>query len=119
MALIEFTDKGLFCRAGNFYIDPWRPVDKAIITHAHSDHARWGSNAYLSHKYTVPLMQLRMGPQAYQGVEWGETIRINHVNVTLFPAGHMIGSSQIRVECKGEVWVISDIKGSGSVTKRD
>jgi putative mRNA 3-end processing factor len=107
MALIEFTDKGLFCPAGRFYIDPWRPVDKAIITHAHSDHARWGSNSYLSHQYTVPLLQLRMGPQNYQGVEWGETIHMNGVNVTLFPAGHMIGSSQVRVEYKGETWVIS------------
>jgi len=107
MPLIEFTDKGLFCPAGRFYIDPWRPVDKAIITHAHSDHARWGSNSYLTHKFTVPLLQLRMGPQSYQGIEWGETIHLDGVNVTLFPAGHMIGSSQVRVEYKGETWVIS------------
>lgn len=107
MALIEFTDKGLFCPAGNFYIDPWRPVDKAIITHAHSDHARWGSNQYLAHHYTVPLLELRMGPQFYQGVEWGETVTINGVHVTLFPAGHMIGSSQVRIEYRGETWVVS------------
>ena len=61
MNLIRFTDCGLYCEAGGFYIDPWQPVDKAVITHAHSDHARWGSNSYLSHKFTVPLMQLRAG----------------------------------------------------------
>lgn len=107
MALIDFTDRGLYCAAGQFYIDPWRPVDRAIITHAHSDHARWGSQSYLAHKYTVPLLELRMGPQRYQGIEWGETISINGVNITLFPAGHMIGSSQVRVEYKGETWVVS------------
>jgi len=107
MALIEFTDKGLYCPAGRFYIDPWRPVERAIITHAHSDHARCGSNNYLSHRFTVPLMQLRMGPQNYQGIDWGETVHINGVAVTLFPAGHMIGSSQVRVEYKGETWVVS------------
>ena len=56
--LIEFTDKGLYCAQGQFYIDPWRPVDKAVITHAHSDHARVGSGAYLCHRLTVPLLAL-------------------------------------------------------------
>ena len=58
MAVIEFTDKGLYCPPGGFYIDPWKPADKAIITHAHSDHARSGSNYYLCHKQTLPLLQL-------------------------------------------------------------
>ncbi|HEV7620081.1 MAG TPA: DNA ligase-associated DEXH box helicase, partial [Flavisolibacter sp.] len=61
MSLIEFADKGLYCRAGDFYIDPWRPVERAVITHAHSDHARWGSKFYLCHKDTQPLLQLRLG----------------------------------------------------------
>jgi putative mRNA 3-end processing factor len=107
MPLIEFTDCGLFCRAGDFYIDPWKPVNKAVITHAHSDHARWGSNFYLCHHLTKPIIQLRLGTTDVQSIGWNETIYINGVRITLHPAGHIIGSSQIRVEYNGEVWVIS------------
>jgi putative mRNA 3-end processing factor len=107
MAVIEFTDKGLYCPAGNFYIDPWKPVERAVITHAHSDHARAGSQAYLCHPHSKPLLQLRLGDHPYQTVEWGEKIRMNEVTVSLHPAGHIIGSSQIRIEQNGEVWVVS------------
>ena len=107
MALIDFTSKGLYCSQGQFYIDPWKPVDKAIITHAHSDHARFGSNSYLSHHLTKPLLQLRLGNNNYQSVEWGEPVEINNVTVSFHPAGHMLGSSQVRIEYKGEVWVVS------------
>ncbi len=107
MPLIEFTDKGLYCRAGDFYIDPWRPVDRAIITHAHSDHARWGSKYYLCHHDTKPILQLRLGNNQYESTGWNQPIRFNGVSVSLHPAGHIIGSSQIRVEYKGEVWVVS------------
>lgn len=107
MPLIEFTDKGLCCPQGQFYIDPWRPVDKALITHAHSDHARSGSQSYLCHHYTKPLLQLRLGEHSYQSVEWGESLFMNGVKVSFHPAGHVIGSSQIRLEYQGEVWVVS------------
>jgi putative mRNA 3-end processing factor len=107
MSLIEFTDKGLYCRAGDFYIDPWKPVNKAVITHGHSDHARWGNKYYLSHHYTKPILQLRLGDNNYQTAGWNEPLNFNGVTVTLFPAGHIIGSSQVRVEYKGEVWVVS------------
>ena len=107
MPLIEFSDCGLYCRAGGFYIDPWKPVERAVITHAHSDHARWGSKYYLCHQQSLPLLQLRLGPNQYQSVGWNEPIYINGVRLTLHPAGHIIGSSQIRVEYEGEVWVIS------------
>ena len=107
MPLIEFTERGLYCRQGNFYIDPWRPVEKAIITHAHSDHARWGSQYYLCHHLTKPILQLRLGDNNYQSIAWGETLFMNNVKVSLHPAGHIIGSSQVRVEYNGEVWVIS------------
>ena len=107
MPLIEFTDRGLYCRAGGFYIDPWKPVDRAVITHAHSDHARWGSKYYLCHHFTKPLLELRLGANQYQSVEWNEPIYINGVRVSLHPAGHIIGSSQIRVEYNGEVWTVS------------
>lgn len=107
MPLIEFSDKGLFCRQGNFYIDPWKPVDYAIITHAHSDHARWGMKHYLCHTQCKPLLQLRLGDNDYQTLEWEQTLLINGVQVSLHPAGHMIGSSQVRLEYKGEIWVVS------------
>ncbi len=107
MPLISFTDKGLYCEKGQFYIDPWQPVNKAVITHAHSDHARPGSQSYLCHRDTLPLLKLRLGPYNYQIVDWNEKIYLNEVMVSLHPAGHIIGSSQIRVEYKGEVWVVS------------
>jgi putative mRNA 3-end processing factor len=107
MSLIEFTDKGFYCREGNFYIDPWKPVEKALITHAHSDHARWGSNYYLCHTDTKPLLQQRLGNNQYQSVDWNQSIYINGVRVTFYPAGHIIGSSQIKVEAGGQIWVLS------------
>ena len=107
MPLIEFSNKGLYCPAGKFYIDPWNPVDHAVITHGHSDHARWGSKNYLCHQYTKPILQLRLGDNHYQTTEWNRPISINGVAVTFFPAGHIIGSSQIKLEYKGEIWVFS------------
>ena len=107
MPLIEFTDKGLYCRQGDFYVDPWKPVNKSVITHAHSDHARWGNLSYLCHHHTKPLLLARLGEQHYESMEWGDTVSMNGVTVSLHPAGHMIGSSQVRVEYKGEVWVVS------------
>lgn len=107
MPLIEFTDKGLYCPAGKFYIDPWKPVEKAVITHAHSDHARWGSQYYLCHHDSKPILQLRLGDNNYQSIGWNEPINMDEVKVSLHPAGHIIGSSQVRVEYKGEVWVVS------------
>ena len=107
MQLIEFTDKGLYCSQGGFYIDPWKPVDKAVITHAHSDHARFGSNYYLCHHFTKPILQLRLGSNNYESIGWHEPVFLNGVKISLHPAGHIIGSSQIRVEYNGEVWVVS------------
>ncbi len=107
VALLTYTDKGLYCEQGGFYIDPWAAVDKAIITHAHSDHARWGSKHYLCHHFTKPILELRLGNNNYQSIAWGEPVYINGVKISLHPAGHIIGSSQIRVEYNGEVWVVS------------
>ncbi|HVW16337.1 MAG TPA: ligase-associated DNA damage response exonuclease [Mucilaginibacter sp.] len=105
--LIEFTDKGIYCSAGDFYIDPWKPVDYAVITHAHSDHAYTGHKHYLAHHLSRQVLLYRLGPIDLQTVEYGERIYRNGVEITLYPAGHVIGSAQIRVEFKGEVWVIS------------
>jgi putative mRNA 3-end processing factor len=107
LPLIQFSDRGLYCSQGQFYIDPWRPVEKAIITHAHSDHARPGSQSYLCHRDSLPLLELRLGPNSYQTVEWNEPVFINGVKVSLHPAGHIIGSAQVRLEYQGEVWVVS------------
>lgn len=107
MNLIQFTDKGLFCPQGGFYIDPWKPVDRAVITHAHSDHARWGSKHYLCHEQTLPLLQLRLGNNDYQSAAWRETVFMNGVSVSFYPAGHIIGSAQVRVSYKDEVWVFT------------
>ncbi len=107
MPLIEFTDKGLYCRQGDFYIDPWKPVNKAVITHAHSDHARWGSKYYLCHHFTKPILRLRLGENNYESIGWDEPVYMNHVRVSLHPAGHIIGSAQVRLEYKDEVWVFT------------
>src|SRR5690348_15540831 len=107
MPLIEFSDKGLYCAGGGFYIDPWKPVDKAVITHGHSDHARWGNKFYLCHHDTRPILQQRLGNNNYQSIGWNESVYLNGVRVSLFPAGHIIGSSQVRVESNGEIWVVS------------
>lgn len=107
--LLEFTPKGIYCSKGRFYIDPWYPVDKAIISHAHSDHAYWGHRHYLTQKDGLPILQHRVGrPGAYfYGMDYGEILPINGVKVSLHPAGHILGSSQIRVEADGQVWVFS------------
>lgn len=108
MQVLQFTDKGIYCPAGDFYIDPWQPVQRAVITHAHSDHARYGSRHYLCQHASVPILQLRLGQDiSIQGVEFGESIRYNGVSISLHPAGHMIGSAQVRVQQGNEVWVVS------------
>lgn len=107
MPLINFTDRGLYCSQGDFYIDPWMPVDRAVITHAHSDHARPGNKYYLAHPQSSPILKLRLGDIKLQEIEWNQKLDINGVTVSLHPAGHIIGSSQIRLEYKGEVWVVS------------
>ena len=107
-SLLQFTGKSIYCSHADVHIDPWIPVDLAIITHAHSDHARPGSKHYLAHKDSEPVLRLRLGADiSLQTVEYGEKFVINGVVFSLYPAGHIIGSAQVRVEYKGEVWVAS------------
>src|SRR3954464_4258139 len=102
MALIEFTDKGLCCPQGQFYIDPWKPVSRALITHAHSDHARWGSDQHLTAEPGQHVLQTRLGPEArITSLPYGETVDHNGVRVSFHPAGHVLGSAQIRLEHGG------------------
>ena len=105
--LLTFTDRGIFCPHGDFYIDPWRPVDRALITHGHSDHARMGHGAYLATQQALPVMRHRLGQITADSIAYGEARAINGVSVSFHPAGHVPGSAQIRVEHKGEVWVVS------------
>jgi putative mRNA 3-end processing factor len=104
--LLQFTSSGIFCPDANIYIDPWKPVDRAIITHAHSDHARVGNKQYLAHKDSGSILRLRLGEDiSLQTVDYGEVVTINGIKFSLHPAGHIIGSAQVRVERNGEVWV--------------
>ncbi len=99
---------GLYCAAGDFYIDPWRPVDRAIVTHAHSDHASAGHRNYLVSAEGEHVSRWRLGAAAtIQTLAYGETASINGVRVSLHPAGHILGSAQIRLEHGGETWVVS------------
>lgn len=105
--LVILTDHGLYCPQADLYIDPWKGVKKAIITHGHSDHARSGSENYLCHHQSIPILKSRLGNIAVQGLDYRETFTINGVTISLHPAGHVVGSAQVRLEYKGEVWVIS------------
>jgi putative mRNA 3-end processing factor len=108
MSLIKFTNKGIYCKQGDFYIDPWQPVDLAVTTHGHADHVKWGNKAYLCHDLTRPILNQRLGADLkIETLPYNKQIDINGVKLSLFPAGHVIGSSQIRLEYKGEVCVVS------------
>ncbi|MFZ7090063.1 ligase-associated DNA damage response exonuclease [Primorskyibacter sp. 2E233] len=105
--LLSFTDRGIYCARGDFHIDPWRPVARALITHGHADHARPGHEAYLCSHAALPVMRHRLGDISAEGIAYGETREIGGVTVSFHPAGHIPGSAQIRVAHKGEVWVVS------------
>jgi putative mRNA 3-end processing factor len=106
--LLELRPEGLYCPAADVYIDPWRPVGRAIITHAHADHARRGHGAYLAHEASAPLLRARLGNDiALQTLPYGERLRLRGVEVSLHPAGHVLGSAQVRLAHGGQVWVVS------------
>ena len=107
MDLVAATDRGLHCAAGDFHIDPWRPVARAIITHAHSDHARFGSDVYVCHRDTAPILRKRLGDITIETAAYGEILTRNGVEISFHPAGHVLGSAQIRVSLNGETWVVS------------
>lgn len=105
--LLIFSDKGIYCEKADVYLDPWRPVKRAIISHGHSDHSRAGHQKYITHHRNIPIIRHRLGTINVSGKEWNESFSINGVKFSLHPAGHIVGSSQIRVEHKGEIWVFS------------
>jgi putative mRNA 3-end processing factor len=106
--LLELTPSGLYCRQADIFIDPWKPVEKAIITHAHSDHAKWGMKYYLAHHSSEQVLKLRLGEDiAIETTDYNKATTINGVQISLHPAGHIPGSAQIRLEYKGKVTVVS------------
>ncbi len=105
--LVELRPDGLYCAAGDFHIDPWQPVPRAVITHGHGDHARAGMGEYHCTDETLPILRWRLGEQRYVAHAYGEAFELNGARVSLHPAGHVLGSAQIRVEAGGAVWVVS------------
>jgi putative mRNA 3-end processing factor len=107
MALLEFTDRGIYCPQADVYLDPWKPVKRALITHGHSDHARWGNEYYLCTSAAAPVIQHRLPGALVETVEYYSPVNINGVQFSFHPAGHIPGSAQIRTEYNGEIWVFS------------
>ena len=105
--LVVRRPQGLYCPPGDFYIDPWRPVDRAIITHAHADHARTGHNHYLASAAGEQVLRTRLGDITLQTLPYGQVIEHNGVKISLHPAGHVLGSAQVRLQWRDEVWVVS------------
>jgi putative mRNA 3-end processing factor len=106
--ILQLTPSGLYCSEGDFYIDPWQPVKRAVITHAHADHARVGSDSYLCARDGQSLLQARLGPEAnIQTLEYGQVLVLNSVNVSLHPAGHILGSAQVKIDKGGQITVVS------------
>lgn len=105
--LFTIDRAGIYIPEADTYIDPWRPVDRAVITHGHSDHARSGHKQYLCHPLTAPVLKARLGDHKIYTFQYGEVFTINGVRFSLHPAGHIPGSAQVRVEYKGQVLVVS------------
>jgi putative mRNA 3-end processing factor len=105
--LVELRREGLYCPAGDFHIDPWTPVKRAVITHGHGDHARGGMGQYHTTTAGLPILQWRLGDQVYHAHDYGEVFELGRAKLSLHSAGHVLGSAQVRIEVDGEIWVVS------------
>src|SRR5947209_19166127 len=102
--ILKPTAAGLCSQIGGFHIDPVRPVERALITHGHSDHARAGHGAVLATQETLDIMRLRFGEDfagSTQAIAYGESVTIGGAKVTFHPAGHVLGSAQVAIETAG------------------
>jgi putative mRNA 3-end processing factor len=106
-AMLELTQSGLYCPAGDFYVDPWAGVRRAVITHGHGDHARWGSRAYLAATLSRGILARRLPGAKVETLDYGEAQRVGDATVSFHPAGHILGSAQVRIEVGGRVAVVS------------
>lgn len=107
-ALLETRPEGLYCSAGDFYIDPWKPVKRAVITHAHGDHLHWGAGEYICSEPSEMILRKRISDaKKVTALAYRKTIPLKDAQITFHPAGHILGSSQIRIESAGKVWVMS------------
>ena len=118
MEILQLTSKGLYCSLGDFYIDPWGKVDKAVITHGHGDHARWGMGEYIAVHEAFYILKKRLGEEAkIQTYSYGEVFKMGEVEISFHPAGHILGSSQVRIQYQDEVWVFTgDFKRDEDLT---
>lgn len=115
--VVQLRQEGLYCPAGDFFIDPWLPVPRAVITHGHGDHARVGMGCYHTSLEGLLILKWRLQDQVYEAHDYGEPFRLGSAQVSLHPAGHVLGSAQVRIEVNGEVWVVSgDYKRQGDPT---
>jgi len=106
--LVELRSEGLYCPEGDFYIDPWRPVKLAVITHGHADHARSGHQHYLAQHDAAEILRTRLGANiSLQTLNYGERLHMGGVQLSLHPAGHVLGSAQVKINHRGRVWVVS------------
>lgn len=105
--LLQFSSRGIYCAVADVYLDPWRAVPKALITHGHADHARWGHGQYICTDASLPILKHRLGNIQVSGRPYGDRFLVNGVQFSFHPAGHVLGSAQIRVEYQGEVWVFT------------
>jgi len=105
--IVQLRPEGLYCPAGRFYIDPWQPVATAVLTHGHGDHARAGMGCYHASAQGLPILHWRLGEQDYRPHDYGAAFTLGDARVSLHPAGHVLGSAQVRIEAGGEVWVVS------------
>ncbi len=108
MSLLRLTDRGLYCEAGDFHVDAWAAVPRVVVTHAHGDHVAWGCGAYLTSSAGAAVLAARLpAGAAITPLAYGESVTMGSVRVSLHPAGHILGSAQVRLELHGEVWVVS------------
>lgn len=106
--LLQTTPEGLWCEAGGFHVDPWKPVETAVVTHAHADHATPGCGRYLASEHTLEVMRVRFDRTlSGEVIDWGDARELGTCRVSLHPAGHVLGSSQIRIEHRDEVWCVT------------